>query len=82
MEERDFPHLAHPVYKQAEQSWEHHFGTCVQCQMAPGPPPYDCPADDLHLYACPVGVRLHNAAVVAAHMAYDIARSQDPSYGR
>jgi hypothetical protein len=66
----DLAHLAHPSVEAANSAWEAHVLACRQCQEAPGPPPFECPAEQRELYACDEGIRLHEAVVQAAQDAY------------
>lgn len=66
-------HLQHPTVLAASAAWQAHFDSCEQCQAAPGPPPPDCPPEQRDLYACEVGMQLHDKTVLAAQDAYQAA---------
>lgn len=63
-------HLQRPEVVGALAVWERHVEGCAQCQDAPGPPPPDVRPEDRVLYACSVGLELHELAVQAAARAY------------
>lgn len=58
----------HPddLARSAELAWADHVAGCAQCAAAAGPPPPDVKPEDRVLYACEVGMELHERAVLAA----------------
>ena len=76
-------HLQASSYGDAELAWSQHvhgaegLAPCPQCEAAPGPPPPAVTAEERGRYACPEGLRLHEAMVAAAHQAY-AARPEQP----
>lgn len=75
-------HLQHPSVQLTERAFTErafteHLARCGQCQAAPGPPPAGIRPEDRVLYACDEGIRLSEAAVLAAHAAYREAHPDD-----
>lgn len=64
-------HLSDPGVVAADKVWGVHVRRCPQCRAASGPPPPDVILALRAIYACPVGIKLHERAVVAAQHAYE-----------